>query len=217
MALGGGPMGPMVARRERGAAILTALLVVTLAAVLVSALFYRMNVPIRSIENRLSLAQTRWVERAALDWAKVILRSDNALFDHPSDVWGTPVVETQLDETVTAGARIGDRSRNAFLAGAVTDAQSRFNVNTLVAPNGQPSTLHMAAMTKLMSLLWLPEQLESALVFAPDPARVRRLARQAGDPGDAAAADEAHRSARHSGLRRRGDAEAAAACDRVTG
>ena len=157
--MGGGPMGPMVGRRERGAAILTALLVVSLAAVIVSALFYRESVAVRSIENRLSLSQTRWVERAALDWAKVILRSDNALFDHPSDVWGTPVVETQLDETVTAGARIGDRSRNAFLAGAVTDAQSRFNVNTLVAPNGQPSTLHMAAMTKLMSLLSLPESL----------------------------------------------------------
>ena len=144
---------------QAGAAIITALLVVSLAAVIVSALFYRESVAVRSIENRLALSQTRWVERAALDWAKVILRSDTAVYDHGTDVWATPVVETQLDETVTGGAKIGDRSRNAFLAGSVTDAQAKFNVNTLVAANGQPSPPHMAAMKKLMSLLGLPESL----------------------------------------------------------
>lgn len=146
-------------RAQAGAAIVTALLVVTLAAVIVSALFYRESVAVRSIENRLSLSQTRWVERAALDWAKVILRSDSAVYDHGTDVWATPVVETQLDETVTGGAKIGDRSRNAFLAGSITDAQAKFNVNTLVGANGQPSAPHMVAMTKLMSLLGLPESL----------------------------------------------------------
>ena len=146
-------------RAQAGAAIITALLVVTLAAVIVSALFYRESVAVRSIENRLALSQTRWVERAALDWAKVILRSDTGVYDHGTDVWATPVVETQLDETVTGGAKIGDRSRNAFLAGSVTDAQAKFNVNTLVAANGQPSAPHLAAMTKLMSLLGLPESL----------------------------------------------------------
>ena len=115
------------------------LLVVTLASVIVSALFYRESVAVRSIENRLALSQTRWVERAALDWAKVILRSDPATYDHGTDVWGTPVVETQLDETVTGGAKIGDSARNAFLAGSVTDAQAKFNVNTLVGANGEPS------------------------------------------------------------------------------
>jgi len=145
--------------RQSGAAIVTALLVVTLASVIVSALFYRESVAVRSIENRLALSQTRWVERAALDWAKVILRSDEANVDHASDVWGTPVVETQLDETVTGGAKIGDSARNAFLAGSVVDAQAKFNVNTLVTSSGQPSKLHLDAMTKLMTLLGLPEVL----------------------------------------------------------
>lgn len=152
---------PMQARgqRQAGAAIVTALLVVTLASVIVSALFYRESVAVRSIENRLAISQTRWVERAALDWAKVILRSDNAAYDSGADVWATPVVETQLDETVTGGAKIGDRSRNAFLAGSITDAQAKFNVNTLVGTNGLPSDAHRIAMTKLMSLLGLPESL----------------------------------------------------------
>jgi general secretion pathway protein K len=147
------------ARAQGGAAIVTALLVVSLAAVVVSALFYRESVSVRSIENRLALSQTRWVERAALDWAKVILRSDPSIYDHVTDVWGTPVVDTQLDETVTGGAKIGDNARNAFLAGSVVDAQSKFNVNTLVQADGQPSKLHVEAMKRLMTALGLPESL----------------------------------------------------------
>jgi general secretion pathway protein K len=151
--------------RQGGAAIVTALVVVTLAAVVVSGLFYRESVAVRSIENRLAISQTRWVERAALDWAKVILRVDASsnAWDHQSDVWGTPVAETQLDETVTGGANIGDRARNAFLAGAVTDAQAKFNVLTLV-DDLNPSLPHVEAMQRLMSLLGLPESLVQQLI-----------------------------------------------------
>ena len=156
-------MGRAGRAREGGAAIVTALVVVTLAAVVVSGLFYRESVAVRSIENRLAISQTRWVERAALDWAKVILRADVTPYDHQSDVWGTPVAETQLDETVTGGANIGDRARNAFLAGAVVDAQGKFNVLTLV-DGGVPSPPHMEAMQRLMSMLGLPGSLVSHLV-----------------------------------------------------
>lgn len=162
-------------RSQRGAAIVTALLVVTLASVIVSALFYRESVAVRSIENRLAMSQTRWVERAALDWAKVILRTDPPGYDHPADVWGTPVVETQLDETVTGGAKIGDSARNAFLAGSVTDAQAKFNVNTLVDANGNPSQPHLAAMTKLMTLLGLPESLASQALARILQSRTRSI------------------------------------------
>jgi general secretion pathway protein K len=162
-------------RRQSGAAIVTALLVVTLASVIVSALFYRESVAVRSIENRLALSQTRWVERAALDWAKVILRSDINRFDHATDVWGTPVVETQLDETVTGGAKIGDSARNAFLAGSVVDAQSKFNVNTLATASGEPSQPHLAAMTKLMRLLGLPESLASQALARVMRSRATKL------------------------------------------
>ena len=103
------------------------------------------------------------MERAALDWAKVILRADTTPYDHQNDVWGTPVAETQLDETVTGGANIGDRARNAFLAGAVVDAQGKFNVLTLV-DGGVPSPPHMEAMQRLMSLLGLPGSLVGQLV-----------------------------------------------------
>lgn len=145
---------------QRGAAIVTALLVVVLATSVVSALFLRESIAVRSIENRLALSQTRWIERAAIDWAKVILRADanagNA--DHLGEPWAVPVAETKLDETVTAGAKIGENSRPAMLAGQIIDYQSKFNINALVI-NGQVSKPHLDAARKLFNLIDVPESL----------------------------------------------------------
>ena len=137
------------------------MLVVTLAAVVVSSLFWREHVSVRSIENRLALAQNRWIERAALDWARVILRADirSGPADHLGEPWAVPVVDTRLDETVTAGAKISDPSRSAMLAGQISDAQSRLNLASLAGPNGIASEQNVAALRKLLSLLGKPESL----------------------------------------------------------
>jgi len=150
-------------RRSRGAAVVTALLIVMLATTVVTGLFVRENVTVRSVENRLALAQTRWIERAALDWAKVILRADarSGVVDHLGEPWAVPVAETRLDETVTAGAKISDGSRSAMLAGQMVDAQSRLNVNSMVQ-GGQPLPEQVAAFRKLLGLLGLPESLADA-------------------------------------------------------
>jgi general secretion pathway protein K len=145
--------------RQRGAAIVTALLVVTLASVVVSSLFWREHVAVRSVENRLALSQSRWIERAALDWAKVILRADLRAgpVDHLGEPWAVPVLDTRMDETVTAGAKLDEGARNALLAGQIVDAQARFNLASLAGANGLPSEAHVKALRKLLSLLGRPE------------------------------------------------------------
>jgi len=145
---------------QRGVAVVTALLVVMLATTVVAGLFVRESVTVRSVENRLALSQTRWVERAALDWAKVILRADarGGVVDHLGEPWAVPVAETQLDETVTGGARIGDKSRPAMLAGQILDAQARFNLMAMVQ-GGRVSDAHLAAFRRLLSVLGQPESL----------------------------------------------------------
>ena len=150
--------------REAGAAVVTALLIVTLATTVVAGLYVRENVTVRSVENRLALSQTRWIERAALDWAKVILRSDarGGPVDHLGEPWAVPVAETKLDETVTAGAKISDSSRSAMLAGQIIDAQSRLNLASL-AQGGQPVQAQIAAFRKLLGLVDLPESLAESV------------------------------------------------------
>ncbi|MEZ5740216.1 MAG: type II secretion system minor pseudopilin GspK [Burkholderiaceae bacterium] len=171
-------MGPI---HQRGVAIISVLLTVALAAIIVSGLFLREHVTIRSVENRLALTQTRWVERAAIDWSKVILAADKRTSpqDHLGEAWAVPVAETKLDETVTAGARIDDEARAATLTGQMFDAQARFNLNTLVQvqPDGTttvaPERLEM--FKRLLGYLGQPESLAdtiTARVLAAEPARL---------------------------------------------
>ena len=61
--------------RQAGVAIITALLVVALAAILVSGLLWRQEVQIRRIENQRLINQAQWITRSALDWTRLIIRS----------------------------------------------------------------------------------------------------------------------------------------------
>ncbi len=153
------------AARQSGVAIISVLLVVTLATLVVSGLFWREHVTVRSVQNRLALAQVRWIETAVLDWASVVLRVDQAstgAVDHLSELWATPVAETVLDETVTGGARLSDSANEARLAGQVFDAQARLNLNNLVL-DGLPSGTHREVFERLLAILGRPESLAAQL------------------------------------------------------
>jgi general secretion pathway protein K len=153
--------------RQSGAAIITALLIVTLTTVVVSGLFWRQHVTTRSIENRLSLSQTRWVERAAIDWARVVIRSARrAATIDLTQSWAVPVAETRLDETVTAGARIdspGTSAASSVLSGQIVDAQGLFNLNNLIKKDGTVEPTELAAYEALLLTLNQPVGLAATL------------------------------------------------------
>lgn len=153
--------------RQRGAAIVTVLLIVTLATVVVSNLFWREHVAVRSVENRLALAQTRWIERGTIDYARMILAVDLGMtgeIDHLEEQWAKKIEPTRLDETATGGARLDDRSREpAMLAGQVHDAQGRLNLNNLVF-NGTPDAKSIKTFERLLGQLGRPPALAEALV-----------------------------------------------------
>lgn len=154
--------------REQGVAIVSVLLIVMLISLIVGSLFWREYVAVRSIQNRSALAQLRWIETAVLDWAAVVLRADqNAAgeVDHLLETWATPVAETRLDETVTAGASIGEDSQSALIAGQIEDAQGRIDLNSLVKA-GEVDAARSAAVQRLLSLLGLPAGLLQPLVEA---------------------------------------------------
>ena len=66
-----------VIKKQRGVAVITALLLTTLAITIVSSLFWQQQVQVRSIENQRMQLQKQWVLRGALDWARLILREDD--------------------------------------------------------------------------------------------------------------------------------------------
>jgi len=146
-------------RRQRGVAVITALLLTTLAITIVASLFWQQQVQVRSIENQRLQLQKQWILRGALDWARLILGEDKRIderlrpgrtVDHLGEPWAVPLAETRLDQYVEK-ERAGDVP-DAALSGGITDANARFNLKGL-AQSGTINEKEVARFSKLLSLL----------------------------------------------------------------
>ena len=149
-------------RRQRGVAIITALLLTTLAITIVASLFWQQQVQVRSIENQRLQLQKQWVLRGALDWARLILREDAkySTVDQLGEPWAVELAETRLDQYVE-NERIEGDIGNATLSGRVIDAQSRFNLTNLAA-NGTVDAAQVAIFQRLLGALQLDTGLAQA-------------------------------------------------------
>lgn len=146
--------------RQRGVAVITALLLTTLAVTIVASLFWQQQVQVRSIENQRTQLQKQWILRGAIDWARLILRSDVNQVDYAGDPWAIPLAEVRLDDFVENGKQDSDAS-SATLSGFIVDAQSRFNLNVLLR-GGSVSPADLEAFTRLLENL----RIESAAPLA---------------------------------------------------
>lgn len=148
--------------KQRGVAIVTALLLASLAITLVASLFGQQNVQVRSIENQRFQLQKQWVMRGAIDWARLILREDakSNQADYIGEPWSVPLKETPLDQYVDKG-RASEDGTNAILSGHMIDAQSRLNLTSL-APTGVVDPLSVAAFEKILSSQGLEPGLAAA-------------------------------------------------------
>ncbi|AOW11983.1 general secretion pathway protein GspK [Hydrogenophaga crassostreae] len=158
-------------RRQRGAALLLAMLVVTLVATLASAALWQQwrSTEVETAERQ--RVQAGWLLTGAVDWARLILREDarsnrnTGSADHLGEPWATPLEEAQLSSFLAA-----DPNNNtedllpAFLSGEIVDAQAKLNAFNLVRTKGvaakrdaEVSAVDVAAFKKLYELLNLPE------------------------------------------------------------
>jgi general secretion pathway protein K len=151
-------------RKQRGVAVVTALLLTTLAITIVASLFWQQQVQVRSIENQRFQLQKKWVLRGALDWARLILREDERNspgLDHLGEPWAVTLRDTQLDQYVENGQGDTDSSE-ASLSGQITDAQSRFNLNNL-ALNGLVDAREVAVFSRLLNNLRMDSMLSQGV------------------------------------------------------
>jgi general secretion pathway protein K len=147
-------------RTQGGAALLAAMLTVTLVATFSAAALWQQwrHVEVESAER--SRQQTAWLLTGALDWARLILREDarSGTVDHLSEPWAIPLQEARLSSFLavdTSNKRDEADAPQAFLSGHIIDLQSRLNVFNLVVGN-QLSKPDVQAFGKLFELLGLP-------------------------------------------------------------
>jgi general secretion pathway protein K len=153
------PMPPCTGA-QRGAALLLAMLAVTLVATLAAAGAWQQwrGVEVEAAER--SRQQSAWILTGALDWARLILREDARAggADHLAEPWAVPLQESRLSSFLAIDKNNNtELDQEAFLSGSMTDLQSRLNVTNLVE-NGKISNSGLSSFSKLFELLNLPQQ-----------------------------------------------------------
>lgn len=144
------------APRQLGAALLAAMLTVTLVATFASAALWQQ---FRSTEveaaERIRI-QSGWLLTGSLDWARLILREDararGSAADHLAEPWAVPLNEARLSSFLAVDQSASDTEREAFLSGQITDLQGRLNVANLIE-GGAVSEKALAVFERLFDRL----------------------------------------------------------------
>ncbi|MDP4301914.1 type II secretion system minor pseudopilin GspK [Leptothrix discophora] len=149
------PMGA-----QRGAALLTAMIIVTLITTLAAGMVWQQWVAVQVEAAERSQAQARWILNGALDWARLILREDQRTsdVDHLGEPWAVPLAEAKLSTFLAA-----DRNNNAdeagapeaYLSGVIRDVQARYNLRNLVR-EGKVQPEELKTLMRLCELIGLP-------------------------------------------------------------
>lgn len=151
--------------RQRGVAVITALLLTALAITVVASLFWQQQVQVRSMENQRLRLQTQWAMRGMVDFARFWLRQDNPMLTALDGVWATPIEEARLDDYVDR-EKVDTEKFDATVSGRALDAQARFNITNLVAATGGINPKQVLAYQRLLSNMKLDSGLAQATADA---------------------------------------------------
>lgn len=155
-------------KRQLGAAILTAMLIVVLVASLASTVLWQQWRDVEVEAAQRSRTQSAWILTGAQDWARLILREDarKGGADHLAEPWAVPLEEARLSTFLAADrsdALAANEAQEAFLSGRIVDLQSRLNVTNLVQ-NGKTDEASEIAFQRLFDLLGLPRSELAAMI-----------------------------------------------------
>jgi general secretion pathway protein K len=136
--------------RQRGAALLIAMVIVTLVATLAASMVWQQWRAVQTEAAERARIQSAWILSGALDWARLILKEDarNGGADHLGEPWAVPLAEARLSTFLAADTTSTDDAPDAFLSGAISDAQARYNLSNLVA-QGKVDPVELAALVRL--------------------------------------------------------------------
>ena len=153
---------------RRGAALLLAMVILTMVATIASGMVWQQNRAIQVEAAERARTQAAWILAGALDWARLILREDDRVnqqrqrngqlaYDGLDEPWATPLAEARLSAFLAADRdNNADEGPEAFLSGSIVDAQSRWNLRNLVGPDGKVLPAEMEALRVLVELAGAP-------------------------------------------------------------
>lgn len=137
------PARTSMLRRQRGVALITAVLIVALATILATQIGFDSALEQRRSSTILLLDQAFLVGLGAEAWAASYLKDDleNSQQDHLGERWATPIPPIPID----GGA----------IEGSVEDMQGRFNLNELITPEAAVNPEGLREFQNLLAALEL--------------------------------------------------------------
>lgn len=148
------PHRPAPSKRQRGAALLLAMIIVTLITTLAVSMVWQQWRAVQVETAERARSQSSWILSGALDWAGLILKEDarpsgGQPVDHLGEPWAVPLAEARLSTFLALDKDNAEDAPEAFFSGGMTDAQSRFNLRNLLNDSGEVSTTDLAALRRL--------------------------------------------------------------------
>jgi general secretion pathway protein K len=146
----------LLARAQRGIALVTAVMIVAIAAAIAAQIAFAHQIWFRQMENVADRDATDWLRRGALHWASLALLEDAAQnsIDHLGEPWaiGLPILPVE----------------GGTIKVSIEDAQSRFNLNSVVNSAGSStdptSQANLQILKRLLESLRLDPSLADSLV-----------------------------------------------------
>lgn len=136
---------------QQGFALIVAMLIVAIATIIGTQIFYQQQIAIRRTLNQIQAEQLYQLALSTENWIKVILKEDliKNNFDYNGDVWAQPISPLPAE--------------SAVIKATITDYQSCFNINNLVL-NGKAQPEQIKILQNLMTQLKLNPELVWSLV-----------------------------------------------------
>ncbi|MEF7616403.1 type II secretion system minor pseudopilin GspK [Aquincola sp. MAHUQ-54] len=164
------PARPRPPRQQHGAALLMAMIILTLVATLAAGMVYQQDRAIRVESAERAREQTSRVALGGLELARWILRQDatkNPKTDHLGEAWATSLPETELSSLIAGNDRspTSEQGLRAFMRGEIIDAQSRFNLRNLVDEKNEPSLADIEILRRLCANAGLPAEVAQRIAI----------------------------------------------------
>jgi len=130
--------------RQRGVALITAIVLVAIATVLAVHIGTRAALDLRRTTGLAALDQGWQVALGAEAWAAEVLKDDDTTTDHLAEAWAQPLPPLPID--------------GGELRGALEDMQGRFNLNNLVKPDRTVNEQQVEVFQRLLVLVGAQER-----------------------------------------------------------
>ena len=144
------------APHQRGAALLLAMIVLTLVSTVAAGMVWQQSRAIQVEAAERARAQAGWMLNSGIDFAREVVRRFGAADPSQDQPWDSELAETRLSALLAADRdNSADASLEAFISGGIKDAQSRYNLRNLVDSDSKKEARELKTLVRLCDAIHL--------------------------------------------------------------